>query len=130
MLTLEQAPPRVPSVPYAPVPQCQAAIVTGASSGIGRAVAIAFGRAGASMVVNYVGNGGDSAGEVVREIEATGARAIAVQADVSNKQEVQALFSTAVSAFGTMVRGQRVMWAPPTSPAGALHEALPQSRSG
>ena len=77
----------------------QAALVTGANSGIGEAVAIAMGQAGADVVVNYV-TGEDTAQAVVDKIIATGARAIAVKADVSAEAEVTALFQTALQKFG------------------------------
>jgi glucose 1-dehydrogenase len=72
------------------MPQCQAekvlkgqkALVTGGSSGIGKAVAIELGKAGADVVVNYV-RGDDQAREVVAEIEKSGSRAFAHQADIS-----------------------------------------------
>jgi NAD(P)-dependent dehydrogenase (short-subunit alcohol dehydrogenase family) len=67
-----------------PVLAAQTALVTGANSGIGRAVAIALGRAGANVLVNYVTDA--SATEtVVEEIRRFGASALAYQADVSNK---------------------------------------------
>jgi glucose 1-dehydrogenase len=64
----------------------QIAIVTGASSGIGRATAGALARAGATVVVNHPPKSGsrDKAGAVVSEIEAAGGRAIAIAADVAN----------------------------------------------
>src|SRR5438445_9128021 len=79
----------------------QKAIVTGANSGIGKAVAIALGRAGADVVVNYR-DGEDAAIAVVREITSSGSRAIAYHADVSREEEVQGLFGAAVSEFGTV----------------------------
>lgn len=79
----------------------QKAIVTGASSGIGRAVAIALGDAGADVVVNFIG--GDSAAlEVVERIRAAGQRAIAVQADVSKGDQVEAMFRRTIDEFGTV----------------------------
>jgi len=77
----------------------QRAIVTGASSGIGAAIAKEMGAAGAAVVVNYV-SGPDAAAEVVSEIGAAGGRAIAVKADVSNEAEVIAMFAAARDAFG------------------------------
>ncbi len=76
-----------------------AAIVTGASSGIGLAVAEALAAAGAAVVVNYHSDG-DSADALVEKIVAHHGRAIAVQADVSNEDEVVRLFDAAVEAFG------------------------------
>ena len=75
------------------------AVVTGASRGIGRAVAIRLGGLGASVVVN---SSRDEAGaaEVVAAIEADGSRAIAVRADVSKPEEVRALFAAAKDRFG------------------------------
>ena len=79
----------------------QKALVTGANSGIGKACAIALGRAGADVVVNYV-RGDDAAKEVVETITAAGVRAIAIQADVSNEAQVQAMFKQMIAEFGTI----------------------------
>jgi glucose 1-dehydrogenase len=79
----------------------QKAIVTGANSGIGRAVAIALGHAGADVVVNYVSRP-EEAQKVVADIEASGARAFAFKADVSQEAEVQAMFAKAVETFGAL----------------------------
>jgi glucose 1-dehydrogenase len=79
----------------------QTAIVTGSSSGIGKACAIALGQAGANVVVNYAGNS-RGAEEAVAEIEAAGGKAIAVKADVSKEDQVQNMFKTAIDAFGTV----------------------------
>jgi|SRR5882724_4634690 len=81
--------------------QGQKAVVTGASSGIGRAIAIALGRAGAEVVVNYRAEE-DAAAEVVRAIGAEGSRAIAHRADVSREPEVDGLFARAVDQLGTV----------------------------
>ncbi len=79
----------------------QKALVTGANSGIGQAVAIGFARAGADVVVNYVSHE-EAAQEVVRTIEAEGVKAVAIKADVSQEAEVQAMFAQALAAFGTI----------------------------
>jgi glucose 1-dehydrogenase len=91
------------------MPQCQAekvlkgqkALVTGGSSGIGKAVAIELGRAGADVVVNYV-RGEDQAREVVAEIEKSGSRAFAHQADVSQEDQVSAMFEKMKAELGTI----------------------------
>ena len=79
----------------------QKALVTGASSGLGRAVAIAFGQAGADVVVNWV-TGEDAAEEVVAEIAKGGGRAYAHRADVSREDEVAAMFRRMREEFGTI----------------------------
>jgi len=79
----------------------QTALVTGASSGIGRAVAIYLAREGADVAVNYVSDDA-AAQEVVAEIARGGAKALAVQADVSKEADVQAMFGKACEAFGTV----------------------------
>ena len=79
----------------------QKAIVTGANSGIGRAVALALGAAGADVVVNYR-DGEDAAVEVVRQIAQSGSRALAQRADVSREGEVKDLFQRAIEHFGTV----------------------------
>ncbi len=77
----------------------QKALVTGASSGIGRAVAVALGQAGADVVVNWV-SGEDAAEEVVHEIGAAGARAYAYRADITSEEDVAAMFAKMLQDFG------------------------------
>ena len=79
----------------------RAALVTGASSGIGKAIAIAFGRAGIDVCVNYH-SGGERAEQVVRQIERDGARAFALAADVSNSAAVSAMVDDVVRHFGRL----------------------------
>jgi glucose 1-dehydrogenase len=79
----------------------QVALVTGANSGIGKAVAIGLGKAGADVIVNYVADTA-SAEAVAEEIEAAGNRAVAVKADVSKEAEVQAMFRQIIERFGTV----------------------------
>jgi glucose 1-dehydrogenase len=77
----------------------QRAIVTGASSGIGRGIALALGAAGARVVVNFHSNE-DAAGEVVAAIAASKSEAIAVAGNVANPDECVALFDAACAQFG------------------------------
>ena len=79
----------------------QKALVTGANSGIGKATAIALGRAGADVVVNYV-TGDDSAEAVVEEIRRGGVKAYAHRADVSNEDQVKQMFARMVAELGTI----------------------------
>src|SRR4051812_9648450 len=76
-------------------------IVTGASLGIGRACALAFGKAGASVVVNYRSHP-DQAEAVVREVREAGAKAIALQADVADQAAVERMVADTVSHFGRL----------------------------
>lgn len=75
------------------------AVVTGASLGIGRATAIALGRAGAAVVVNYRSHR-ERAEEVVQEIQGGGSQAISIAADVADQAAVESLISQAVAQFG------------------------------
>jgi glucose 1-dehydrogenase len=79
----------------------QKALVTGGSSGIGRAVAVALGGAGADVAVNYH-SGQEEAEEVVDAIKEKGSNAIALQADVAKEDQVQAMFAKMRDAFGTV----------------------------
>lgn len=76
-------------------------VVTGSSSGIGKATAIEFARAGANVVVHYNSNKAGSA-EVVSQIEALGQKVIAVGGDLSKKEAVDTLISEAIREFGTI----------------------------
>ena len=75
------------------------AVVTGSSSGIGKAIAVAIAGEGAAVVVNYRGHA-DEAGQVVEEIEGGGGKAISVHADVSRPDDVKALVGAAAEHFG------------------------------
>ena len=81
--------------------QGQVAVVTGASLGIGRATAIAMGRAGAKVVVNYRSHR-EQAEEVVAAIRQTGSQAVAVPADVADQAAVEQLIAQAVKQFGRL----------------------------
>ena len=91
-------------MPTCPLPKLligQKALVTGSSSGIGTAVALAMGQAGADVVVNYVGDE-ESANEVVKQIKDGGSNAIAIKADVSKEDDVERMFAEMIEAFGTI----------------------------
>src|SRR4051812_29942223 len=88
-----------PSVQLRRILAGQTCLVTGANSGIGKAVAIAMGRAGADVVVNYVA-APEAAEAVAAEIRGFGVRALAVRADVSREDEVQAMFARTLQELG------------------------------
>lgn len=77
----------------------QVAVVTGASRGIGRGIALALAQRGATVVINY-NTSADAANEVVQAIQAIGRQALAVQADVSQLEQATALMNTTTDEFG------------------------------
>jgi 3-oxoacyl-[acyl-carrier protein] reductase len=81
--------------------QGKVAIVTGASRGIGRAIAERLAQDGASVVINY-GRSADQAKELVSSIEANGGQALAVQADISQVVDIRRLFQETVNRFGQL----------------------------
>jgi len=93
--------PVMPKVPAQKLLMGQKALVTGASSGIGRAVAVALAEAGADVVVNY-SSGEDKAMETARAIREHGVRAMTVKADVSSEEQVQSMFRRMFDEFGTI----------------------------
>lgn len=76
-------------------------LVTGASRGLGRSIAVELGAQGQKVVVNYAGSK-DAADETVEMVKAAGGDAIAVQANCANIDEIGDMFKTAVDAFGTV----------------------------
>jgi len=91
----------MPACPINKVLKGQKALVTGANSGIGQAVALALAQAGADVVVNYVSRP-DAAEAVVKEAMRCGANVYAHKANVANEAEVQAMFKRMIQEFGTV----------------------------
>ncbi|WP_209122420.1 3-oxoacyl-[acyl-carrier-protein] reductase [Alkalihalobacillus sp. BA299] len=79
----------------------KAALVTGASRGIGKAIALELAQNGAKVAVNYAGSK-DKAEAVVAEIVANGGEAIAIQADVANSEAVQDMVKEVISTYGSL----------------------------
>jgi len=77
------------------------AVVTGSSSGIGEAIALAFAAEGAAVVVNYSRHG-DAAQKVLQKIEDAGGKGLVIGADVSDPKEVEAMIQQSVGAFGRL----------------------------
>ena len=113
------------------------AIVTGASSGIGKAIALELGRCGASVAVNYHSHA-EPAQAVVAEIERGGGRALAIQADVSSATDVERLVALSVEQLGplrVLVNNagveERMPFLEKSLPSLALHPtAQPRAGSG
>jgi glucose 1-dehydrogenase len=93
--------PVMPCVPPQKLLLGQKALVTGASSGIGRAIALSLGDAGADVVINYVA-GEDKAQALADEIRTRGSKATAIRADVSDEAQVSEMFRTMIGQFGTI----------------------------
>src|SRR5499433_2158935 len=91
----------MPACPINKVLKGQKALVTGANSGIGQAVALALAHASADVVVNYVSRP-DAAEAVVKEAMRCGANVYAHRANVANEAEVQAMFKKMIQEFGTI----------------------------
>ncbi len=79
----------------------QTAIISGANSGIGRAIAISMAKDCANVVINWISNE-DAAKEVVELCKSEGVKAVAIKADVSKEDEVIAMFKQAIDEFGTI----------------------------
>lgn len=81
--------------------QGKVVVITGASTGLGRAMALRFGQEGAKVVVNYYNNG-EKADEVVQEIKNSGSDAVAIQGNVMVEDDVKKLVQTAIDSFGKL----------------------------
>jgi NAD(P)-dependent dehydrogenase (short-subunit alcohol dehydrogenase family) len=79
----------------------KAAIITGGDSGIGRAVAIAFAREGADVLISYL-NEDDDARETARWVEEAGRKAVLVPGDITNRAHCNAIVDKAIEAFGRL----------------------------
>jgi glucose 1-dehydrogenase len=93
--------PVMPRVPPQKLLLGQKALVTGASSGIGRAIAMALADAGADVVINY-SSGEEKARLLATELGERGVRALAVRADVGDESQVEAMFRRTIDEFGTV----------------------------
>lgn len=80
--------------------QGQVALITGATTGLGRASALALGRSGAQVIVNHLST--DDGAELVDVIRSAGGQACAIAADVSQERQVDAMFNKAIRQFGTV----------------------------
>jgi len=93
--------PCMPDIEHNKILKGQKALVTGASSGIGKAVALGLGKAGASVLINYVVNDG-TVDQMIKEIESVGGQAMGFQADVSKEPQVLAMYEAMFKKFGTI----------------------------
>jgi len=79
----------------------QKALITGSSSGIGKGVALSLAKAGADVVINYAGSK-EKAENAAHEVAQAGGRVLVIKADVSKEEDVQKMFQSAISEFGTI----------------------------
>src|SRR5947209_11653466 len=100
---IELPKPVVPRTQNRDLLKNQKAIVTGASSGIGRAIAYSLAQAGAAVCINYVSRA-DDAEKMVEEMRGHGHTAISFKADVSNEDDVKKMFDAARGEFGEIGR--------------------------
>ncbi len=99
---MEQLPPVVkPTIDPLKILKGQKALVTGANSGIGKAIALAYGAAGADVAVNYVTHP-EQAEIVCDEIRKHGSKAVAIKADVSKEDQVLAMYQNMYKEFGSI----------------------------
>lgn len=82
--------------------QGRAAVITGGDSGIGRAVAIAFAREGADVLISYLEDEEDDARDTVRHIEEAGRRAVAVPGDITDEEQCRRVVDRAAEEFGRL----------------------------
>ncbi|KAH7834342.1 hypothetical protein Vadar_015051 [Vaccinium darrowii] len=90
-----------PSIESSQSVETPVVVVTGASRGIGRAIALALGKAGCKVLVNYA-RSSKEAEEVCKEIETCGGQALTFGGDVSKEEDVESMIKTAVDAWGTV----------------------------
>jgi len=91
----------MPSCPITKALKGQKALVTGASSGIGKGIAIALGHAGADVAVNYI-SGEDAATSVSEEVMRCGSKSMIYRADISKEEPVQEMFAKVTEQFGRL----------------------------
>src|SRR5204862_6720017 len=89
----------MPAMPVNKVLRGQKALVTGANSGIGTAVALSLARAGADVVVNYVSRP-EAADEAVKDLTSHGGNAFSHKANVAKEDDVQTMFKKMIQEFG------------------------------
>ena len=92
---------RLPKTQWYQMLEGQPALVTGANSGIGEAVALGLAQSGADVIINYITHP-EAAEEIAHKIEGMGRRAMAIKADVSKEDDVTQMFAKAVDHLGTL----------------------------